>query len=168
MILRFLLALIFLLQTSYAAETCSRVAVINFQEVLVDTNSTQKGEGLRYHLEKDSIAIKYLDEYQNGTRINLQNAILGSTGTGLILGALMSNASRETKQSLFIGGASLIIINFLVANTLEMANEVNLLKAVEEYNKRNLPRIYFKSEENDFNGGGRASNTFFLEKIWRF
>jgi hypothetical protein len=166
----FKLVFIFLLSVSsaFSAETCSRVAIINYQEVLVDTNSTQKGEGLRYHLEKDSTAIKYLDEYQKGNNLNLQNAILGTAGTGLILGGLMSNVSSDTKQTLFITGASMLIINFFVANTMEMANEVNLLKAVEEYNKRNLPRIYFKSDEEDSRSPGSVSHSFFLEKIWRF
>ncbi|MBT7608559.1 MAG: hypothetical protein HN576_02305 [Bacteriovoracaceae bacterium] len=168
MLFRLSLILFVILGPVYGAETCSRVAIINFQEILVDTNSTQMGEGLRYHLEKDSTAIKYLDAYQEGNKINLQNAILGTAGSGLILAGLMGGTSSETKQTLFISGVSMIIVNFLVANTLEMTNEVNLLKAVEEYNKRNLPRIYFKSYENDSRAPGSVGHSFYLEKIWRF
>jgi hypothetical protein len=168
MFLRMLMLYLILAAPTYAAETCSRVAIINFQEILIDTNSTQKGEGLRYHLEKDTTAIKYLDLYQEGNKIDLKNAILGTTGSSLILAGLMGSGSTESKKTLYIGGISLILINFLVASTLELTNEVNLLKAVEEYNKRNLPRIYFKSEQNDSRRPGSVNNSFFLEKVWRF
>lgn len=154
--------------TTQAAETCSRVAIINYQEVLVDTNSTQKGEGLRFHLEKDATALSYLDKYQEGTQIKWHNAILGTTGTTLILTALISNASDNNKQSLIIGGASLILINFLVARTLEITNEANLLKAVEEYNKRNLPRIYFGPGNNAARNPSARSPHVMLEKGWSF
>ena len=168
MFFRIVLVYLILSSQSFAAETCSRVAIINFQEVLIDTNSTQKGEGLRYHLEKDTTAIKYLDLYQEGNKINLKNAILGTAGSTLILVGLMGGASSDTKKTLYIGGISLILINFLVASTFELTNEVNLLKAVEEYNKRNLPRIYFKSEQDDSRHPGSVNNSFFLEKVWRF
>lgn len=151
-----------------AAETCSRVAIINYQEVLVDTNSTQKGEGLRFHLEKDTTALSYLDKYQEGTQIKWHNAILGTTGTTLILTALISNASDNNRQSLIIGGASLILINFLVARTLEITNEANLLKAVEEYNKRNLPRIYFGPGNNAARNPSGRSPHVMVEKGWSF
>jgi hypothetical protein len=151
-----------------AAETCSRVAIINYQEVLVDTNSTQKGEGLRFHLEKDATALSYLDKYQEGTQIKWHNAILGTTGTTLILTALVSNASDNNRQSLIIGGASLILINFLVARTLEITNEANLLKAVEEYNKRNLPRIYFGPGNNAARNPSGRSPHVMVEKGWSF
>lgn len=153
--------------SSMGAETCSRVAIINYQEVLVDTNTTQKGEGLRYHLEKDRKAVHYLNEYQKGTKINWQNAALGTAGTSMILAGFLTDVSDETKKTLFIGGASLILINFMVARTLELTNEVNLLKAVEEYNKRNIPRIYLKSSENDSRNPGSIDSVV-VEKMWSF
>ncbi len=166
----FLTIFIFLLMNPVlkAAETCSRVAIINYQEVLVDTNSTQKGEGLRFHLEKDATALSYLDKYQEGSKIKWHNAILGTTGTTLILTALISNASDNNKQSLIIGGASLILINFLVARTLEITNESNLLKAVEEYNKRNLPRIYFGPGNSAARNPSGRSPHIGIEKGWSF
>lgn len=141
---------------------------MNFQEVLVDTSSTQKGEGLRFHLEKDKKALSYLEKYQEGSQIKWHNAILGTAGTTLILTGLISNASPNNKQSLLVGGASLILINFLVARTLEIANESNLLKAVEEYNKRNLPRIYFgPGSANARNPLSRSPNVRIV-KTWSF
>lgn len=128
---------------SHATQVCSRVAVVNYQEILVDTSSTQKGEGLRYYLEKDQIAKAHLDEYQDGTRIRWQNAALGTVGTGMIVGGLFASDESGAKKTLLIGGAAMIIVNFFVARTLEFNNEQNLTKAIEEYNKRNLPKIFF-------------------------
>jgi len=60
-----ILILVFTFNTSlFAVETCSRIAIINYQEVLVDSNASDKGEGLRYHLEKDPVAKEYLNTYQ--------------------------------------------------------------------------------------------------------
>lgn len=128
---------------SKATQVCSRVAQINFQEVLVDTSSTQKGEGLRFYLEKDAVAKSYLDTYQDGTSIRWQNAALGTAGTGMLIGGLFASDDSGSKKSLLIGGAALIAVNFFVARTLEFNNEQNLTKAIEEYNKRNLPKIFF-------------------------
>lgn len=154
--------------TSFAQETCSRVAIVNYQEVLVDTNSTQKGEGLRFHLEKDEVAKKYLDQYQDGTKTRWQNAALGTLGTTMLIGGLVNKNEGFTKNSLAIGGVALIVVNFLMAKTYERSNEKNLSRAIEEYNKRNLPRIYFGPEvENQRNSDGEGYK-FFLNKEWSF
>lgn len=138
-----------------AVETCSRTAIINYQEVLVDTNSNQKGEGLRYYLEKDLISREYLNKYQEGSHLNWYQAVPGSIGTGMILsGIIFSNGSN--KRSFIIGGAALIAVNFLIAKTFEAANEENLQRAIEEYNKRNLPLIHFNESENQ----GRQNQSF--------
>lgn len=129
----------------YAAETCSRTAIINYQEVLIDNNSTQKGEGLRYYLDKDKVAKQYLDVYQEGLQNKTINAFLGTVGTLLIFSGFLVNESRSRKRTLLIGGASVMAINFLVAKTIEHRNEGNLHRGIEEYNKRNLPRIYFNA-----------------------
>lgn len=128
-----------------AVETCSRVAIINYQEILVDSNASEKGEGLRYHLEKDPVAKQYLDSYQNNSAIHWPNALLGTAGTGLLLLGFFT-ANSEDRQTYLISGAATVLVNFLVARTLEVANEVNLNRAVEEYNKRNLPKIYFNPD----------------------
>lgn len=154
--------------SSFAQETCSRVAIINYQEVLVDTNSTQKGEGLRYHLEKDEGAKKYLDEYQNGTKIRWQNAALGTLGTTMLIGGLLNKNDGLGKNSLAIGGVTLIVVNFLMAKTFERSNEKNLKRAIEEYNKRNLPRIYFGPEVEGQQSKDSEGYQFFLNKDWSF
>lgn len=130
-------------QSAHAAETCSRTAIVNYQEVLVDTNSAQKGDGLRFYLEKDQQAYENLQKYQKGTRGNWINAGLGTAGTLMLLAGSLATESDSGKRSLFVAGASVIILNFLVAKTLEHQNEKYLHRAIEEYNARNLPRIYF-------------------------
>ena len=152
----------------WAFETCSRTAIINHQEVLVDTNTNQKGEGLRYYLEKDEVAEKYLDKYQEGTEIRWQNAILGTAGTGMVMTGLLTSSNTSTKRTLYVTGASLILINFLVARTLETANEKNLMRAIEEYNKRNLPRIYFNPGDEDSRDPSSRSPSFSINKTWSF
>jgi len=69
------------------------------------------------------------------------------------------NHSSTDQNIYLITGASIILVNFLVARTMEFTNEVNLNRAVEEYNKRNLPKIYFSPEEN------RSQNDFFEYKV---
>lgn len=152
---------------AWSQQTCSRIAIVNYQEVLVDSNSTQKGEGLRYHLEKDAIAKSYLNKYQEGTKIHWENAAMGTAATGLVLTSFMSNSQGNSKKALLIGGVALFLVNFLVARTLETANEKNLLKAIDEYNKRNLPRIHFTHEpENERNPSSFSSIS--LSKSWSF
>jgi hypothetical protein len=149
------------------AETCSRVAIINFQEILVDTNSSQKGEGLRFYLEKDKIAESYLDLYQENSKIKWHNAALGSAGTGLILAGLFTSSDRNARQTLLVGGATMILINFFVSKTQENANEANLRRAVDEYNQRNLPRIFFESESSSYHNNSQPLGIA-LSKSWDF
>lgn len=128
-----------------ATETCSRIATINYQEVLVDANSTDKGEGLRFHLEKDPLAKEYLNLYQKNSAVKWPTAVLGTTGTAVILMGFFSRNSAD-REIYLITGASLILVNFLIARTVEVNNETNLTRAIDEYNKRNLPKIYFNPE----------------------
>lgn len=155
------------LSSMLRAETCSRVAIVNFQEILVDTNSSQKGEGLRFYLEKDKTAESYLDLYQENSKIKWHNAALGSAGTGLILAGLLTSGNRNARQSLLIGGATMILVNFFISKTQENANEANLRRAVEEYNQRNLPRIYFESETSSFHQNSEPLGIS-LSKTWDF
>lgn len=149
-----------------AAQTCSRIATINYQEVLVDSNSSEKGEGLRFHLEKDPVALEYLNKYQKGTGLRWQNAILGTAGTGLLLYGVF-NSDSEDRKVLVGTGVATLFVNYLISRTLELSNETNLNKAIEEYNKRNLPKIFFTPEETR----AETSTTHFqvgLTKVWSF
>lgn len=145
-----LVFLIFFFTTSLAQETCSRVAFINYQEVLVDASSGKRGEGLRYYLNKDPVAKSYLDQYQSRNSNKWQTATIGTAGTLMLLtGVFRVSASdrkglERVKAERFwvLGGGTLIALNLLLSKTLEMSSEDLLQKSVEEYNKRNLPRIY--------------------------
>lgn len=141
------LILFALLSDSFAAETCSRVATINYQEVLVDVSSNNRGEGLRYYLEKDQPAKGLLDEYQENNRPSWKNAALSTLGTGMIAGGILRTGSGEgesftNRNVLIVGGISMIAISYLVSRTNQYKNEYLLQKSVEEYNKRNTPKIY--------------------------
>ncbi|MBL7665554.1 MAG: hypothetical protein JNM93_10510 [Bacteriovoracaceae bacterium] len=128
------------------AQTCSRVVQVNYQEILVDASSSKKGEGLRYYLEKDDVACKYLNEYQNNIRPTWQGAIISSIGSFMILYALLSsgNSMDKDKRNFFVmGGASVIFGNYLYAKTRQFQNEDLLNRAIDEYNQRNIPKIYF-------------------------
>lgn len=131
-----------------AAETCSRVATINFQEVLVDVSSSNRGEGLRYYLEKDQIATELLNEYQENNRPTWKSAAMSTLGTAMLLFGFLrtSGGENETftnRNFLLFGGATLIGVSYLISKTNQYNNEYLLLKSIEEYNKRNTPRIYF-------------------------
>lgn len=162
----FFITLILLNNTLHAAQTCSRTAIINYQEVLVDSNNSEKGEGLRFHLEKDPIAKEYLDKYQAGTGVKWQTAVLGTAGTGLLIAGVV-NSDSDTQKVLLISGAATLFVNFLLARTLEFNNEKNLIRAIDEYNQRNLPKIFFNQDTSSSN----PDKTYFqagLIQQWQF
>lgn len=145
-----LLLLSFILITGVplqAANVCGRTATINYQEHLVDSGNT-KGQGLRLYLQKDPEALKLLDEYQNKSTFQWTTAIAGTIGTGLLIAGIASpgpllESAQKTKRGLLISGLAILLINYLAVRTIDYNNEGILLRSIEEYNKRNLPRIYF-------------------------
>jgi len=146
------------LSIAHAAETCSRVATINYQDVLVDVSANGKGEGLRYYLEKDTAAKQLLDEYQENNRSTWKSAAPSTLGVAMILfGFLRPNSGENeaitSKNFLLIGGMTLIAVGYGVSKTTQASNEVFLKRSVEEYNKRNSPKIFF-SPTDPRNGVG--------------
>lgn len=134
--------------SAFAAETCSRVATVNYQEILVDVSSKNRGEGLRYYLEKDQVAKSLLDEYQENNKPTWKSAAMSTLGTGMILGGILrtsggDESSLTSRNFLLFGGATLIAISYLYSKTIQYNNEYLLYKSVEEYNKRNTPKIFF-------------------------
>lgn len=155
----------FLLLTSYAVandETCSRIAVINQQEILIDPSSSLKGEGLRYHLEKDKVALSYLNDYQEAQEDIWRPAIMGTVGSGLILSAFLTNPSSNTRRTLIASGTVVLILNYLLSKTIQTGNEELLYRSIDEYNKRQEPKIYLKSEDK------LNSPDVYIEKSWSF
>ena len=132
---------------AWSAETCSRVATINYQEVLVDVSSKNRGEGLRYYLEKDAVAKELLDEYQDNNVPTWKSAALSTLGTAMIIGSLVTPAKGSdgitNSNFLLFGGATMIAVSYLISKTNQYNNEYLLSKSVEEYNKRNTPKIFF-------------------------
>lgn len=151
------------LQSSLAVETCSRVAVINYQEVLVDAGSNKKGEGLRYYLEKDPISKELLDEYQERNRPSLWSAGASTLGSLMLLAGLtQTDGSSTNRRNLLYGGGILIGITYLTSKTMQYNNEGILKQAVDQYNKRNRPKIFFSPySDNGSTGFGVGINQEF-------
>ncbi len=134
--------------STWGAQTCSRVATINYQEVLVDVSNATRGEGLRYYLEKDEVSKALLNEYQENNRPTWKRAALSTLGTAMILGGLLRTSGGDEggitgKNFLLFGGATMIGISYLISKTNQYNNEYLLLRSIEEYNKRNTPKIFF-------------------------
>ncbi len=161
------IALIILLGIGHlnAVETCSRVAVINYQEVLVDAGSSKKGEGLRFYLEKDPIANELLNEYQVKNRPSVWSAGTSTVGSLMVLAGLTQTGDNEgisNRNTLLYGGGILIAITYLMSKTVQYNNEGILKQAVDQYNKRNSPKIFFSPYGgNDSAGFGIGLNQEF-------
>ena len=153
------LLLIFLFSLNvFAQETCSRIATVNYQEVIVDTSANAKGEGLRYYLSKDKKAEKLLDEYQAKNEVSIWSSSASTIGSAMVLVGLLQNDNSDgtntTRNNFIYGGLLIGAVNYLIVKTMQYSNEEILKNAVDQYNKRNLPRIYFSPyEDNNRNLG---------------
>jgi hypothetical protein len=144
--MRTILLTLLLSLSLFANETCSRVAVVNYQEILVDAGSSKKGEGLRYYLEKDPISKKLLDQYQEKNKPTKWGAATSTMGSFLMLGGLLQTNDADgffNRDSMLYSGAILIAISYLTSKTLQYNNEDYLKQAIDQYNKRNNPKIFF-------------------------
>ena len=104
----------------FAAETCSRVAIINYQEVLVDAGSNKKGEGLRFYLERDTQARELLDKYQEKNKPTVWGAATSTIGSLMIFSGLVQTSRSENSQnknSLILGGGILVALSYLTSKT---------------------------------------------------
>lgn len=169
LLISLLLSLLFV-ANSMASDICSRTATVNYQEVLVDSSSSKLGEGLRFYLEKDPEAKQLLDQYQNSNKIRWVDAAMSTTGSGLIIFGLFRSSSNNdngllSRQSMVMGGVSLIVLSYLISRTIQYNNEKYLMKSIEEYNKRNTPRIYFSPlSQNGLSGTSSIGLTAGLSK----
>ena len=158
---QFLLILLILLNysvTSSANEGCNRIAIVNYKEVSVDSGSNDKGEGLRFYLERDKDALELLNHYQENAKPSEISTTASTIGSSMILlGILRPNDGGEglsNRNSLVFGGLFLASMSFIITKTLQYNNETILQSAIEQYNKRNTPRIYFSPFKNDNTGFG--------------
>lgn len=119
------------------------MAIVNFQEILVDTNSAHKADGLRPYLQKDEKSLQLLNVYQEKSRIKWPNTVLGTLGTVMLLIGVTLSKDTNSRGAILAVGGGIFGLNFIVGRSLEQSNEINLMRAIEEYNKRNTPRIYF-------------------------
>lgn len=155
--LLFIFFITFVHHISIAAETCSRVATINYQKVLVDTSSNKKGEGLRFYLEKDPISKSLLDKYQEENAPTLLSASTSTAGSIMLIASLLQTtdqAGLQNGNTLLYGGISLIALSYIISKTMQFNNEKLLEEAVNQYNTRNTPRIYFSPYKNNSGTSG--------------
>ena len=151
----FIFLTFFISFTCLSQETCSRIATINYQKVLVDAGSNKKGEGLRFYLEKDPISKKLIDQYQAENKPTIFSASASTAGSVLVLaGLLQTNKSEgiQNNNTLIYGGSILIALSYLSSKTMKFSSEGLLDQAVKQYNKRNSPKIYFSPFINDSGG----------------
>lgn len=111
-------------------------------------SSKNRGEGLRYYLQKDDVAKGLLDEYQANNRPTWKSAAMSTLGTAMMLGGLLRTSGNDSsgitgRNFLLFGGATMIAVSYLYSKTIQYNNEYLLYKSVEEYNKRNTPKIFF-------------------------
>lgn len=111
----------------------------------MDVSNKNRGEGLRYYLEKDEVAKGLLNEYQANNIPTWKSAALSTVGTASIIAGLLttSSGSSNNRNFFLFGGATMIAVSYLISKTNQYNNEYLLLKSVEEYNKRNTPKIFF-------------------------
>ena len=143
---------ILLINRPIAIASCSRVAIINYQEVLVDAGSEKKGEGLRFYLEKNPQSKSLLDEYQEKSAPSILSASASTVGSLMVLTSILQadeNSQFGSKATLFSGGAILIALSYLASKTVKYNNEKLLERSVDIYNKSHSPRIYFSPFGND-------------------
>ncbi len=162
--MKFLIGIVFLFQTArvWSAQSCSRVAYINYQEVLVDSSSSVRGDGLKFYLNRDPIAKEYLHVYQEQSKPSKNSAAISTIGIGISLAGLLTSKDQEgifSRNALVATGLGVIILNLFVSKTMLYQNEKNLIRSIDEYNKRNRPQIYFSPyKDNEENGGGVGVN----------
>lgn len=141
-----------ILNCAHASESCSRTAIINYQEVLIDSANSLKGEGLRPYLAKDAVALNHLETYQKNARPSFKSSFLGTTGVALSLLSFTTNSEHKApwnSKVLLTTGLTLILVNYIFNNTLQKTNEENLYKAIDEYNLKHSPKIEFTPELSD-------------------
>lgn len=127
-------------------ETCGRIAEVNYQNILVDTSSSLRGEGLRPYLNKDPKALEYLNTYQENSKPGLRSSLLGTLGVTFAILSFTTNNEHSApynRKVLLTTGLSLILVNFIFNKAVQAQNEKNLQLSINEYNQRNSPKIYF-------------------------
>lgn len=136
---------------------CGRTAEINGENIAIDASTTQKGEGLRFYLTKDPEAKKYFDEYTESNKPNWKRIGVSTFGMGLIIGGFLSSNDTDNdffkRDTLLVSGVTIVALSFVYAKTRQSEKEVILQKSINEYNKRNEPKILITPQYRQDNDG---------------
>lgn len=114
---------------------------------------------MKSYLEKDSQANSYYEKYQEGNKFKWQDTLLGTGGGLAVLTGLSLGSQNTSKNTFIIAGVSMIALQFIIGYSVKRSNESNLEKAIEEYNKRNFPKINVTENEG---------KNIFLAHTWEF
>lgn len=163
----FLTLCIFTSNSSHAIEACSRIAMYNYQEILIDSTTSKKGEGLRPLLQKEPEALRKLEIYQKNADLKWPNAVVGSIGVGLIATSLALKES-SAKSTYLVSGLTTMLLNFFISKTLEITNEKNLDEAISIFNKNQPNPILIKHQDGLSQTKDQLTSPFYLSLSFNF
>ena len=145
-------------------QTCSRVAIYNNEEVLIDGHTSKKGSGLNKIMKSNMLAMKHLENYQTNNEMKIFNIASGTVSTASIFAGLLYTGSKANKNNLLIFGGLIALVNFLTTKTIEFYNERELDLAISEFNKTSDNKI----RVIDKRVNKKVQNSIFLNKSWSF
>ena len=96
------------------------------------------------------------DEYQEKSKPTILGASASTLGSLLILSGLIKTGENENSANtnrFLLAGSALIATSYLISKTIQFQNEKILEKAVNEYNKRNDPKILITPQYRQDNNG---------------
>ena len=121
--------------------TCSRKAIHDNREILIDGYTGIKGSGLNDLMKNHQKAMQHLQRYQNSGEIRTFNLLSGTISTASILTGLLYTGDKTNKSNFLFFGGIVALVNFLTTKTVEFYNERELALAIDEYNKTSEAKI---------------------------
>jgi len=158
---------IFMINFVYAkdsAPTCSRKAIFNNKEILIDGYTGARGSGLNKIMRSNPKALKHLSIYQNANDIQTFNLLSGTISTTSLITGLLYTGDRDNKNNFILFGGIVALINFLTTKTIQFYNERELTLAIEEYNKTSVHQI----RRLDVSTKKQNKPSIFINKNWSF
>lgn len=147
-----------------STQTCSRKAIYQNKEILIDGHTGAKGSGLVKILEKNPKALSHLNSYQNANDVQTFNLISGSVSTLSLLTGLLYTGDKNNKSNFLVFGGVVALINFLTTKTIHFYNERELTLAIEEFNKSSEHQI----RSLDVPAQKQTKPSLFINKNWSF
>ena len=109
----------------------------------------------------------YLNLYQKGHTLGPLNTFFAAAAPTLFLAGLAADSDKERQKSFYTWGIVVVFANFLISKTLQITNEANLERAIEEYNKRKTPKIRY-GQGRSYPDSLQKQISFTIKKSWSF